>query len=480
MIEIGKVLKGVSSIDASVSSKVVKGLTNNSSEVKEGFIFFAFKGESFDGNNFIEEAFQKGAILIITDSIIINQNQNIIKVDDINDAASKACSNFYNFPQEKIKLIGVTGTNGKTSTTLILKSILEAANKKVIQIGTLGLNPKIKELNTNLTTPNIFELFKILDYATMNQFDYAILEVSSHALAQNRIKGLKFDVTAFTNLSLDHLDYHQTIEQYFKEKLKLFNLNKENGSSVVIVDNEYGKKISYLKPFVNQVSRESQNAKYFCRNVVLDCDGIKASMIYENKQIDIKSMLIGSFNLENIILAAAISNELNISENFIEKGINNCSTIDGRMQLVKNSQDKKIILDYGHTPDAYLQVLETVKENYKLSIKVLFGAGGGRDHSKRPKMAEVVEKYSSECYLAPDNPRFENINTINEDVIKGFSNNNYHSFDDREKALMFALSHLKSDEILIIFGKGNEEYQDIEGVKHFYSDRDIIKKFYAN
>ena len=261
MIEIGKVLKGVSSIDASVSSKVVKGLTNNSSEVKEGFIFFAFKGESFDGNNFIEEAFQKGAILIITDSIIINKNQNIIKVDDINDAASKACSNFYNFPQEKIKLIGVTGTNGKTSTTLILKSILEAANKKAIQIGTLGLNPKIKELNTNLTTPNIFELFKILDYATMNQFDYAILEVSSHALAQNRIKGLKFDVTAFTNLSLDHLDYHQTIEQYFKEKLKLFNLNKENGSSVVIVDNEYGKKISYLKPFVNQVSRESQNDK---------------------------------------------------------------------------------------------------------------------------------------------------------------------------------------------------------------------------
>jgi UDP-N-acetylmuramoyl-L-alanyl-D-glutamate--2,6-diaminopimelate ligase len=203
-------------------------------------------------------------------------------------------------------------------------------------------------------------------------------------------------------------------------------------------------------------------------------------MIYENKKIDIKSMLIGSFNLENIILAAAISNELNISENFIEKGVNNCSTIDGRMQLVKNSQDKKIILDYGHTPDAYLQVLETVKENYKLSIKVLFGAGGGRDHSKRPKMAEVVEKYSSECYLAPDNPRFENINTINEDVIKGFSNNNYHSFDDREKALMFALSHLKSDEILIIFGKGNEEYQEIEGVKHFYSDRDIIKKFYAN
>jgi len=468
MIEIDKVLKGVLSINDSISGRIVRGLTDNSSEVKDGFIFFAFQGQKFDGNNFIDEAFQNGAILAITDSNHIKENKNIVKVGNIHDAAAKACSNFYSFPQKKIKLIGVTGTNGKTSTTLILKSILEAANKKAIQVGTLGLNPKIKKLNTNMTTPNIFELFKILHYAIKNEFEYAILEVSSHALAQKRIKGLEFDITAFTNLSLDHLDYHQTIEQYFKEKLKLFNFNKKNGSSVVMVDSEYGQKISYLKPFINQVSLKDKNAKYFCSNVELNVDGIKASMIFESKKINIESSLIGGFNLENIILAAAISNELNISENIIEKGIKTCSSIDGRMQLLKVSGDFKIMLDYGHTPDAYLKVLKAVRENYKLPIKVLFGAGGGRDHSKRSKMAKAVEEYSSECYLAPDNPRFENIDRINSDVIKGFSSNNYHCFDDREEALKVALSNLKPDEILIIFGKGNEEYQEIKGVKYFY------------
>ncbi len=480
MIAIDKVFKGILSVDACLDNTIVSGLTSNSSEVKDGFIFFAFKGESFDGNIFIEEAFQNGAIMVVTDSLEVVQSHKIVKVDDINIAAAKACSNFYNFPQEKISLIGVTGTNGKTSTTIILKSILEAANKKVIQIGTLGLNPTIKELETTLTTPGIFEIFKTLHYAVENQFEYALLEVSSHALSQRRIEGLKFDVTAFTNLSLDHLDYHQTIEKYFKEKLKLFNLNKENGSSVVLVDSEYGKKISYLKPSVNQISFLDDNANYFCGNIKLDCKGIKASMVYENKKIDIQSNLIGRFNLENIVLAAAISNELNISENFIESGIKNCFSIDGRMQFVENTRDYKIILDYGHTPDAYLKVLEAVKDNFRLPIKVLFGAGGGRDHSKRPQMAKAVEEYSLECYLAPDNPRFESIDIINADVIKGFSSKNFHCFKDREAALTFALSNLKSDEILIIFGKGNEEYQEIQGVKHFYSDIDVIKKFYAN
>ena len=480
MIQVDRVLKNISSFNVSTSKDIVTGLTNNSSEVKKGYIFFAFRGEKFDGNNFIDEAFQNGAILAISDSNNIKNSKKVIKVKDINEAAAKACSNFYESPEKKIKLIGVTGTNGKTSTTLILKSILEAADRKTIQIGTLGLNPKTKEFNTKLTTPNIFEIFKVLNYAVNNQFKYAVLEVSSHALAQKRIEGLKFDVTAFTNLSLDHLDYHKTIEQYFKEKLKLFDLNKEDGSSVVLVDSKYGKKISYLKPFIHKVSIKDKNAKYFCSDFEINTNGIKGIMIYEDKKIKIHSMLIGNFNLENIILAAAISNELDISEKLIEKGIKNCSLIKGRMQLVDTLKNHKILLDYGHTPDAYLKVLETVKKNYKIPIKVLFGAGGGRDHSKRPKMAKAVEKYSSECYLAPDNPRFESIESINSDVIKGFSKDNYHCFDDREEALKFALSNLKLDEILIIFGKGNEEYQDINGVKHFYSDREIIKKFYAN
>ena len=270
------------------------------------------------------------------------------------------------------------------------------------------------------------------------------------------------------------------MDEYFSEKLKLFNLNKDNGSSVVMIDNDYGKKISELNSNVKCISLKTEDTDYFCTSYSINSFGIAGTLAWDSKTLDFQSKLIGSFNLENLILAAAIAVELNTSKESISEGIKNCTNIDGRLHLVKNKSNQMIFLDYGHTPDAYLKVLKTLKENFGRPLKVLFGAGGGRDISKRPKMAEVVEKYSVECYLAPDNPRFEDIVSINDDVINGFSKNSHHSFTDRKEALEFALTNLKPDEILIIFGKGTEEYQEINGTKHFYSDSDIIKEFYEN
>ena len=479
MIEIDKVLNTILSESTELPQVLVQGLTNNSSKVKKGFIFFAFKGENNDGNDFIEDAFKNGACLVISDSDNLVSQKNIIKVDDVRIAAGIACSNFYNFPQNKVKLIGITGTNGKTSTSTILKSILDAENEKTLQIGTSGINPSF-EFDSFLTTPDIFDLYGILNQAVNDSFKNVILEVSSHALSQRRIENIFFDITAFTNLTLDHLDYHKTMEEYFCEKLKLFDLNKENGSSVVIIDDEYGMRISELNSHAKCISLETKNADYYCSTYSINDLGITGTIAWDSKALDFKSKLIGSFNLENLILAAAIAVELNISRKSISEGIKNCPNIDGRLHLVENKSNQMIFLDYGHTPDAYLKVLKTLKDNFNHPLKVLFGAGGGRDKSKRPKMAEVVEKYSAECYLAPDNPRFEDIESINDDVINGFSNENYHSFNDRKEALEFALKNLKTDEILIIFGKGTEEYQEINGTKHFYSDCDIIKEFYEN
>ena len=479
MIEINKVLNSILDEFTELPNELVQGLTNNSSKVKKGFIFFAFKGDNYDGNDFIEHAFKNGASLAITDSEKIETQKNVIKVQDVRTAAGIACSNFYNFPQNKVRLIGITGTNGKTSTSTILKSILDSENEKTLQVGTSGIKPFL-EINPGLTTPDIFDLYEILSHAENHGFKNVVLEVSSHALSQRRIENIFFDITAFTNLSLDHLDYHKTMEEYFSEKLKLFDLNKENGSSVVLIDNEYGKRISEKNSRTKCISIENEDVDYFCTTYGINDLGIKGTLAWDSKTLDFESKLIGVFNLENLILAAAIAIELKISDKSISQGIKNCTNIVGRLQLVKNKADQMIFLDYGHTPDAYLKVLKTLKNSFCRPLKVVFGAGGGRDKSKRPKMAEVVEKYSEECYLAPDNPRFEDIESINDDVKNGFSFNNHHSFNDRKKALEFALKNLKPDEILIIFGKGIEEYQEINGKKHFYSDSNIIKEFYEN
>ena len=479
MIEINKVLNTILNESIELPEVLVQGLTNNSLKVKKGYIFFAFKGENNDGNDFIEDAFKNGACLAITDSNKLESQKNVVKVEDVRIAAGIACSNFYNFPQNKVKLIGITGTNGKTSTSTILKSILDAENEKTLQIGTSGIKPSL-DMNPGLTTPDIFDLYEILNHAVNEDYKNVILEVSSHALSQRRIENIFFDITAFTNLTLDHLDYHKTMDEYFSEKLKLFNLNKENGSSVLMIDDEYGKRIAELNPHAKCISLETKDGDYSCEIYSINNLGITGTLIWDSKTLDFESKLIGSFNLENLILAASIAIELNISRQYISEGIKNCTKIDGRLHLVENKSNQMIFLDYGHSPDAYLKVLKTLKDNFNHPLKVLFGAGGGRDKSKRPKMAEVVEKYSAECYLAPDNPRFEDIESINDDVINGFSNENYHSFNDRKEALEFALKNLKTDEILIIFGKGTEEYQEINGAKHFYSDCDIIKEFYEN
>ena len=479
MIEIDKVLNTILNEPIELPKVLVQGLTNSSSKVKKGYIFFAFKGENNDGNDFIEDAFKNGACLAITDSDKLEFQTNVIKVEDIRAAAGIACSNFYNSPQNKLRLIGITGTNGKTSTSTILKNILDNENEKTLQVGTSGIKPSI-DINPGLTTPDIFDLYEILNHAVLKGFKNVVLEVSSHALSQRRIENIFFDITAFTNLTLDHLDYHKTMDEYFREKLKLFSLNKDNGSSVVMIDDEHGKRIAELNSNVKCISLKTENADYFCTSYNINSLGIAGTLEWDSKTLDFESKLIGSFNLENLILASTIAIELNTSRQHILEGIKNCTNIDGRLHLVENKSNQMIFLDYGHSPDAYLKVLKTLKDNFNYPLKVLFGAGGGRDKSKRPKMAEVVEKYSIECYLAPDNPRFEDIESINNDVIKGFSNENHHIFNDRKDALEFALTNLKPDEILIIFGKGTEEYQEINGTKHFYSDSDIIKEFYEN
>ena len=480
-IVIEKVLRNIAQPDSAILGHKVSGITSNSKEVQPNFIFVAIKGINVDGNQFIEEALNKEAICVITDSNNIEETDRIIKVENARKALTFLASNYYGNPEKHIKTIGITGTNGKTSTTLILKDILEADGKKVIQVGTLGVIPDIINLNLSLTTPDSISLFQILHHAVKEEFDYAVLEVSSHALSQNRVDSIAFDAVGFTNLSLDHLDYHKSLENYFNDKKKLFNLIKDGNNPLVLSDSRYGEDICKDYPNSKKISLKNDQADYFCTAFSVNQDGITGTMVSDSFSLEINSELKGRYNLENIILASSIALELGVQPSIVEKGINNCNYISGRHENISKPGFPDIIVDYGHTPDAYVNMLSSLKEIYpNKKIKVLFGAGGNRDQSKRTEMAKAVEQFATECYVVPDNPRFEDINDINNDVVKGFSKDIYTVFDDREKGLLIALEHLDTDDILVIFGKGNEQFQEINGKKLHYSDRKIIESFYAN
>ena len=480
-IVIEKVLRNIAQPNSAILGEKVSGITSNSKEVQPNFVFVAIQGVNVDGNQFIEEALNKKAVCVISDSNDVEETDRIIKVDNARKALTCLASNYYGNPEKHIKTIGITGTNGKTSTTLILKDILEADGKKVIQIGTLGVIPDITNLNLSLTTPDSISLFQILHHAVKEQFDYAVLEVSSHALSQNRVDSIVFDAVGFTNFSLDHLDYHKSLENYFNDKKKLFNLIKDGNNPLVLSDGSYGKDICKDYPNSKKISLKNNQADYFCTEFSINQEGITGTMVSGNCSLEINSELKGRYNLENIILASSIALELGVQPSIVEKGINNCNYISGRHENISKPGFPDIIVDYGHTPDAYVNMLSSLKEIYpNKKIKVLFGAGGNRDQSKRTEMAKAVEQFATECYVVPDNPRFEDINDINNDVVKGFSKEMFTVFDDREKGLLIALEHLDADDILVIFGKGNEEFQEINGKKLYYSDRKIIESFYAS
>ena len=480
-IVIEKVLRNIAQPNSAILGEKVSGITSNSKEVQSNFVFVAIQGVNVDGNQFIEEALNKKAVCVISDSNDVEETDRIIKVENARKALTCLASNYYGNPEKHIKTIGITGTNGKTSTTLILKDILEADGKKVIQIGTLGVTPDITNLDLSLTTPDSISLFQILHHAVKEQFDYAVLEVSSHALSQNRVDSIAFDAVGFTNFSLDHLDYHKSLENYFNDKKKLFNLIKEGNNPLVLSDSSYGEDICKDYPNSKKISLKNDQADYFCTKFSINQDGITGTMVSDSCSLEINSKLKGRYNLENIVLASSIALELGVQPSIVEKGINNCNYISGRHENISKPGFPDIIVDYGHTPDAYVNMLSALKEIYpNKKIKVLFGAGGNRDQSKRTEMAKAVEQFATECYVVPDNPRFENINDINNDVVKGFSKDIYTVFDDREKGLLIALEHLDADDILVIFGKGNEEFQEINGKKLYYSDRKIIESFYAS
>ncbi len=480
---LNQLVKGIIAANGNVPATPVKKIRLHSKDVKPGDLYIAVNGTTADGHDFIPEALDNGASAVITNgrdvgTLPVPQ----VKVSNPRRAASYIAAEYYGHPSKELYVIGITGTNGKTSTATLIMSILNEAGCKTAQLGTLGVIAEGHEQGKTLTTMDAINLQKLFRDLADDDFTHIVMEVSSHAIHQYRVADVEFDATVFTNLSPEHLDYHGTMEDYFHAKAKLFTSLPLSATAIINSDDEYGQRlIEKSTAPVIKISPENKSDIYF-KNVKSTLEGIKGIISAGHHEIQIDSSLIGDFNKENILSAVGTTVAMGLPVDTISDGINNCKIVSGRMEKFTATFGAQIVVDYAHTPDAYEKVLSTIYNLVKNDGKmiVLFGCGGNRDTSNRPIMGRLVEQYARFFYITPDNPRYENQEKIVKDILTGLSSQNFKVFADRSDALKKALSGLKKNDVLVVLGKGRETYQEVEGVRLPYSDIEIIEEFCEN
>jgi UDP-N-acetylmuramoyl-L-alanyl-D-glutamate--2,6-diaminopimelate ligase len=477
-------------VDAVVKNDIeIKGMTANSKDVKNGFLFIALPGIHYDGYQFISQAIENGAVAIVC-SKDFNSEKDVEKiiVESPYSLSVKLAPVFYGFPSNKLNLIGITGTNGKTTITYILESIYNEAGKSTGIIGTIKNKIKDKVFESENTTPQAIDLQKLLHDMVEEKVDTAIMEVSSHALALDRVAGCEFDLGIFTNLTQDHLDFHGNMDSYLKAKKKLFDsLGKTNFKNtkkfaIVNIDDPYFDSI--VKDLKVPVISYGVNDKavFKIQNISFDikkCLSNFTVIIDDKEKMDITTHLLGKHNAYNICASIAASYCQGISTKNIKQGVEKILGVDGRFEFVKENQDFACLIDYAHTDDALSRIIDSGRDLGFKKIITVFGCGGNRDRSKRPIMGEVAAKKSDYVIITSDNPREEDQARIALDVecgVKKTENKNYEVIIDREKAIDRAIQLAKKNDLVIIAGKGHENYQIIGNTKFHYSDKETVKK----
>jgi UDP-N-acetylmuramoyl-L-alanyl-D-glutamate--2,6-diaminopimelate ligase len=492
MVRLSKILENVKETKVIGSPDIdISGIAYDSRDVKKNHVFVALKGLKVDGHNFITNSIETGARCIVLENEDFLSDEEcktkkIVKVVVKNSAQAMAlmANSYYDYPTKNMKVIGITGTNGKTTISYLIKSILELANEKIGLMGTINYRIGSTVVPASKTTPESVKIFNLLDKMRRKSVNSVVMEVSSHSLALNRVYGLDFDVAAFTNLTQDHLDFHKNIDDYFKAKKILFDINlKKTGVGIYNSDDLFGKNI--VADFSGEkLSYGLNNADVSGQILDMSFEGMMVRVKYRDNCFDIKSSLTGRFNAYNILTASAVGLSLNINAEIIKGGIEKIKNVSGRFQKIKSKNGFWAIVDYSHTPDSLYNALVTVKQiiegSDKSKIITVFGCGGNRDKTKRPLMGKIASDMSDKIYVTSDNPRDEEPQSIIEHILEGIKDNTRVVVEmDRKKAIEAALAEAKPGDIVLVAGKGHENYQDIKGIKYHFDDSEIIKEFFA-
>ncbi|MEY8758150.1 UDP-N-acetylmuramoyl-L-alanyl-D-glutamate--2,6-diaminopimelate ligase [Chryseobacterium tongliaoense] len=463
------------------NTREVSALVFDSRKVSENALYIAVRGTVVDGHSFIESSVEKGAKTIVCEEFpeSLDENVTYVKVKDSSKALGQLASNFYGNPSQKLKLIGVTGTNGKTSVSTLLFDVFKNLGYNSALLSTVEIRIGEEIIPATHTTPDVITINRILAKAVESGCEFAFMEVSSHGISQNRIEGLHFKIAGFTNLTHDHLDYHKTFDDYLKTKKRFFdeledsavaitNMDDKNGN--VMLQNTKAKKISYALKTM---------ADYHGKLLEVDFNG----MLLNFNGKEFWTTLTGRFNVYNLLLVFGIASELGFEQGEILQAISKLKRVSGRFETFKSDGGIFFIVDYAHTPDALENILDSINDIRTKNERLItvFGCGGDRDHSKRPEMGNIATKKSTLAIITSDNPRTEDPAQIIKEIEAGVEPQNfskYTSIPDRKEAIKMAIKFAEPKDIVLVAGKGHENYQEINGVKHHFDDKEVINELW--
>ncbi|MEM9243940.1 MAG: UDP-N-acetylmuramoyl-L-alanyl-D-glutamate--2,6-diaminopimelate ligase [Pseudomonadota bacterium] len=464
--------------------RLISGLCLDSRQARKGDVFFAFQGYRQDGKQFIAEAIEKGAVAILVDkplTVLPDPSPPVIVIDNLVEKIGLIATIFYQQPSKELTVIGVTGTDGKTSVCYLLAQALYQLGYCTGLMGTIG-NGKWPNLNqTHRTTIDAIRLHQQLADLVEQKVSIVVIEVSSHALKQGRVAGVQFDYAVFTNLSREHLDYHNDMADYAASKKRLLEWPRLRASIINAADSTGA---TWIKSFKHRSSLwtyspdASIKADVCADNIVADQHGIQAEIKTKTGEGILRSVLLGRFNIDNLLAVISVLLMMKISLDQILSVMSTLQTVPGRMETIGGKHRPLVVIDYAHTVKALTAVLSTLKKITRGKLICVFGCGGNRDRGKRPLMARAAEQYAEAMIITNDNPRDENPNNIINEIIAGFSSKAIFQIEpDRKKAIQLGVSLAKENDIVLIAGKGHENYQEIAGKKIAFSDLEVARDF---
>jgi UDP-N-acetylmuramoyl-L-alanyl-D-glutamate--2,6-diaminopimelate ligase len=482
-MELQQLLRHVKTISTvGCLGREISGIASDHRKVESGHIFICYEGVNVDGHTFIPQAIKKGATTIIGEHpppVDLPTDITYIQTPNGRIALSHIAANWHSNPADQLKLIGITGTNGKTSTAYLTHSILEADGLKAAIMGTVDYRYGDVLVPASAgTTPDPITLHRLFKQIVDAGLDYVIMETSSQGLAQHRLAGLTFDTAVFTNLTQDHLDYHQTMEEYLNAKLMLFQqIHPENGLAILNADDPAFNRIRQQVKAPILTYGVENCADITVREPESTLKGLAFTAMTQAGNIRAKLQLLGDYNLYNALAAIGISLHHGCSIKTIQSGLES-TVVPGRFQLIDRGQDFAVVVDYAHTPDGLENLLTAAQKIVKKRLICVFGCGGDRDRTKRPKMGNISATIADHSVVTSDNPRTEDANRIIDDILEGLPNGaNYQCITDRRKAIGYAIEMAEPGDLVAIAGKGHEAYQEIDGEKFDFDDCEVAAEF---